>query len=89
MNIKYAQAHYLYNLAKGADYFRRVKTAAAQRAMSGVDFDSLSDLAVATNGLLRQKQASMQQFGVSEEEANISAIRDAASGVIRLRNLSI
>ena len=88
MNIKYAQAQYLANLAVGANYFYRVKAANYARQYSGASFDDLSDLAVATNGMLRQKQASMQEFGVSEQEAQLSAIRDAAKGILRLRNLS-
>lgn len=89
MNYKQANAIYLANLAVGANYFNRVKSASYNRANAGVDFDSLSDLAVATKGLLRQKQASMQMYGVDEEDAELMALRDAASGVIRLRNLSM
>lgn len=86
---KLATALHLADIAMAGNYFYRVKKAARRKALYGSTFDDLSDLAVAAAGVLQEKQAAMQEFGVTENEAINSALYDAAKGIIRLRTLSM
>lgn len=86
---KLATALHLADIAMAGNYFLRVKKAARRKAINGSAFDDLSDLAVAAAGVLQEKQASMQEFGVTSDEALNSALYDAAKGVLRLRTLSL
>ena len=85
---KLAEAYYYANLAMAANYFLRTKSAEYNRKLSGIDFDSISDMALAANGVGISKSASFQQSGLTDEEAMYSALYDAAKGVIRMRNIS-
>ena len=76
----------LANIAVAANVFLRAKTAAYNPNINDA-FNGVSNIAVAARGMLREKQASAPEFGVSDEMAEASVLYDAAKGILRLRNL--
>ena len=79
--VKYA------NIAMAANYFLRAKTAAYRATGPMSDFDCLTELANAAAAVAREKQASVQEFGVTDNAAVASALYDAAKGILRMRNI--
>lgn len=81
---KLAEALYYDDIATAASYILRVKTAQRNNTL----FDSLSDLSVAADGILREKEAAFND-GVDESIVLPVALYDAAKGIIRMRNLQM